>query len=502
MTINVTNVAKNSLKFTSVQIIAALISLPVSIYIATILVPAEYGVYGFLGLWLMYAGLISPGITSAGYREVPVLLGQGDDAKALRIQNISITSEILYSLLPFLVIFGASFFYTDSTIRFGLIIMAVSFGVGRLVGYWSGVNILRQNFNAAVKGRLIVGIATPLLMLALINWLKVYALLIAPIGAAVIVAIYFWRKAPINFHFIFDRKETFRLVKVGVILQAGTLVIWGFRLADRTIIASALPSEQLGLYIYAMGFIMMALAALEDFGSVLQPILYKEAGKAGSIYEGFKDTKRIAIYIALGAAILIPLAQLGFSLMISLVTPKYVDSIPIFYVLSYNLYLFSLVIIPTQVLYSSLVNKQNLFLLIYSIGLVLNIALCILVVRLGYGVVGVAWVTVGAQGLVSFISYFFIKSYLFKDTKEFIKFLVRLLVPFLITIPFYFLHDSLDFMTLGAKKFFGISLAAQVIIWGLVIGIYYREYFSITNIKALIKDIKLPARNKLPRNER
>lgn len=110
MAISIINIAKISLKFTSVQVISAFISVPVSIYVATILVPEEYGVYGFLGLWSMYSTLITLGLLTAGYREVPVLLGKGEEKEALRIQNITITSDMLYSILPCVVILGASFF--------------------------------------------------------------------------------------------------------------------------------------------------------------------------------------------------------------------------------------------------------------------------------------------------------------------------------------------------------------------------------------------------------
>jgi O-antigen/teichoic acid export membrane protein len=340
MAISIINTAKNSLKFTSVQIISALITIPVNIYIATVLVPEEYGNYGFLVLWLTYATLIGPGITVAGYREVPVLLGKGEDEQALRIQNISITSDLLYSILPFLVLLVASFFYTEDVLRVGLVIIAVSYAISHVAGYWSGVSFMRQNFNVAATGRLIIGVATPLIMLACVNWLNVYALLIAPIGAAAIAWLYYWRKGPIHFRFTFDRSETLRLIKTGIVLQGVTLVLWGFRLADRTIIASMLPTDQLGLYVYAMGFVMMALLALEDFGNVLQPILYKEAGKAKSIYEGFKDTKRISVYMALASALLIPLCQLVFFLVVTVITKNYAGSIPIFYVLSYSIFLF------------------------------------------------------------------------------------------------------------------------------------------------------------------
>lgn len=491
MAISITNIARNSLKFTSVNLLAALISMPVTIYVATKLVPEEYGVYGFLGLWLTYAGLIGPGIVGAGQREMPVLLGRGKEREALEIQNVSLSAEILYTIIPFVVIIGASFFYSSTILKLGLIIIAASYVAIRLANFWSGMNFIRGKFNPVVKGNLILAILTPLAILAGVNWLGVYALLIAPLIANVVVWVYYLKKGAINYHFKFDRSEIVKLVKVGVVLSALNFVFWAFRLADRTIIAAMLPLEQLGLYVFAMQFIMVMLQIPTDFGNVLQPILWREAGKAGSIYEGFKDTSRIAIYLALGTAVLIPIGQLGFYLVVSLITTKYIGSIPIFYVLSYNLYLAAMAIIPALILNSSIVNKQKISLYCFSIGLALNIIFGILVVKLGHGVVGVAWVTICTQGLVTFILYRFIKDYIFRDAKEFVRFQVRILFPFLITIPFYFFHNYLNLVTSNLWTFAGISLATQVILWSLVIGIFYRDYLSISDIKALVREIRI-----------
>jgi O-antigen/teichoic acid export membrane protein len=491
MAISITNIARNSLKFTSVNFLAALIYMPVTIYAATILVPEEYGIYGFLGLWLMYASLIGPGIAAAGQREMPVLLGRGKEREALEIQNISLSAEILYTIIPFVVIIAASFFYSSTVFKHGLIIIAVSYVASRLASFWSGTNFIREKFNPVVKGNLIVAILTPLAILAGVNWLGVYALLIASLISNVVVWVYYLKKGAINYHFKFDRSETVKLVKVGVVLQALGFLFWAFRLADRTIIAAMLPLEQLGLYVFAMQFIMVMLQIPTDFGNVLTPILWREAGKAGSIFEGFKDTRRIAIYLALGTAVLIPIAQLGFYLVVSLITTKYIGSIPIFCVLSYNLYLASMGIVPALILNSSIVNKQKISLYCYSIGLALNIILGILVVKLGYGVVGVAWVTICTQGLVTFILYHFIKGYIFRDVKEFVRFQVRILFLFLITIPFYFLHNYLNLVTSNLWTFAGISLATQVIVWSLVIGVFYRDYLSISDIKAVMREIRI-----------
>ena len=497
MAISVIDIAKNSLKFSSASLLGALVLLPVNIYVATILLPEEYGVYGFLGLWLIYANLIRPGFTISGYREIPVLLGKGEENEALRIQNITVTSDMLYSMLPFVVILGASFFFSEPILKIGLIITAISYGATHFVRYWVGINFLRQNFNVVAKGRLIAAIVPALVIVASVYWLKVYALIIAPIFLAIILGLYYWRKGPINFRFTLDWKETVRLAKIGVVLQAGALVFWAFRLADRTVIASTLPLEQLGLYTFAIGFIMTILTIPTDFTNVLHPILYKELGRASSAFEGFKDTKRIAVYLALGVAILIPISQLGFYLIVSLITTKYIGSIPIFYVLSYNLYLASIMVVANLILISSVVNKQKISLLVHAIGLALNIIFDLLVIKLGYGVVGIAWVTICTQGLVTVTLYYLAKSYMFRNTMDYFRFQIAISVPFLVTIPFYFFHNYLNLVTSSFWAFAGISLVAQVILWSMVIGIFYRGYLSINDVKMIMKEISVAIRSRL-----
>lgn len=488
MAISIINVVRNSLKFSTVNLLATVVGIPVGVYVATVVTPVEYGAYGFLGLWLTYAALVRPGLTISGYREIPVLIGKGKEEDALRVQNISITSDMLYTMLLFLIILGASFFFSEPLLKYGLVLTAVSCGVVQLVNYWIGINFLRQNFNIVVKGRLIATIVSSLVIIASVYWLKVYALLIAPIVVAIFSGIYYWKWGAINFCFTFDWKETVRLTKIGIILQAGAFAFWGFRLADRTIIASTLPLEQMGLYTFAIGLVTMILLIPNDFTNVLQPIIYKELGKSPTALEGLKDTKRIAIYMALGIAILIPVTQVGFYLIVSLITTKYIGSIPIFYVLSYNLYLASVVTVANIILDSSVVNKQRIALFVYIIGLALNIIFDLLAVRWGYGVIGIAWVTICTQGLVTFIVYYFARNYMCLNKADYFKFQIAILIPFLATVPFYFFHNYLGLAASNVWTFASISLGTQVVLWSLVIGIFYRDYLSIGNIRTIIKE--------------
>jgi O-antigen/teichoic acid export membrane protein len=495
MTISITNVAKNSLKISAVQTIGAVVALLATMYVATIVLPDEYGIYGFLLLWLTYAGLITPGIINAGNREMPGLLGKGETTAATRIQNVSLTPELIWSLIPFAVILVSAFFFTDYTYRTGLIIVAFSYLSLRLTTFWATYNVTREKFNTVAIAYLIQGVAVPALTLLLVTWLKVYALLLSPLAISIVVWLYYLKKGPINYRFQFDWQEITRLLKIGIILQAGGLVFYAYRLMDRTIIAAMLSQEQLGLYTFASGFIMVALAIPTSFTSVLQPILWRHAEKAKNAVEGFKDAKRIAVYLAFGTAMLIPLMQVAYYLVVELITKKYVGSIPAFNVLSYNICLMAIVLIPNLVLNSAIVNKQKIILILYIIGLAINIALNILVIKLGYGIVGVAWVMIGSQFLVSLATLYLARRYMFGDRMEYFRLQVKILLPFIVSLGFFFLHRYLE-SAFGLRGFTGISLAAQVVVWGLLIGGFYREYLSFKDIKALFKEISGVKREK------
>jgi O-antigen/teichoic acid export membrane protein len=397
------NIFRQSVKFNVVNLSSKIIAFPTSIIIAMILVPEEYGVIGFVGLWGMYASLISPGMDSAALREVPYLLGKGEEERALHIQNVAITGKFIYTFLPFIVILGASVFFYTGLIRVCLILTAIGYIISSNTRYWTQFNHVRQRFNNVAIGNLITGITVPLVTLSLIFWLKLYAVLIAPIIGALFVFIYYKRKAGIDAHFEFDRSELARLIKIGLPLALLTLIYWGYRMADRTMVAGFLPLREMGLYTFAIGMVTIALTFFADFGSVLQPVLWSSLGQARSHIERFKPLCRIAVYLSIAAAASIGICQIGFYLLVHLLTTNYIDSISVFNVLAFNIFLMGITMVPNLVLNSSVVNKQTLSTKIWSIGLVLNIILDYVVIVNGFGIVGVSWVTVGTQGLVTLI---------------------------------------------------------------------------------------------------
>jgi len=480
--VTVKGILRYSVKFNVANLIAKALSFIMTIVIAIVLIPEDYGVLGFVGLWSMYAGLAGPGMDSAAAREMPFLLGKGEEERALHIQNVAITGKILYNLIPFLIILSASFFYSNELVRVGLIITAISYIVTANTKHWIDFNYARQRFNKVVIGNFIAGIATPVLTMALIFWLKIYAVLIVPIISALLAFIYYIRRAGIGYHFELNRRETLGLMKIGIPLVLLNFVYWSYRIADKTMIAAYLPLRELGIYSYAVTFIMFAISLFSDFGSVLQPTLWASLGKADDLVEGFAPMRRIAVYMSVISAISIGIFQFGFFLLAHFITTRYLESIAVFNVLAFNIFLTSMAIVPNLILNSSVVNKQTLNTVIWSIGLILNIILYYVVIVMGFGIVGVAWAAIVIQTIVTLVLFFIIRQYILPDKKELGRFVVKIYLPFLVSFLLYLVSVYLKSQIQSVYLYLGGLFMLFVIVWPVVIRLFYHDYFTKENI--------------------
>jgi O-antigen/teichoic acid export membrane protein len=185
-------------------------------------------------------------------------------------------------------------------------------------------------------------------------------------------------------------------------------------MTDRTIIASFLSLRDLGLFTFSMMFVMFGMNFLADFGRVLEPILWEHSGKVKNTKDSFNNTKRMAIYMALVTAMIIPLVQVGYNLTVKLILPKYIESIPLFFILSNMLYLASMATVPNIILNSVVVNKQFFVTSINAIGAGINIILDLFIIYVGYGIEAIALVTVVSQGMATSVLYFLAAETLFE----------------------------------------------------------------------------------------
>ncbi len=466
-------------RFGLLTLISKLIAVPKEIIVAGILNPEAYGIIGIVVLWQSYTGFVSLGIGSAASREVPYLVGGGETDKATKIQNVGITSDLPTRTIPFLILLIAAFLYEDLVFRIGLMLAAITVVVAGFSGNIDNMSFVKQQYNLVFRGRFINEISKAVIVLLLIFSLQIYAVFIATTLSAIITLLFYLKYNKIDFKFEFDWSETRRLIKPGIAFALLALIYNSFRLVDRTVGAYYLSLSDLGMYVFAFNFAFFGIAFLKQSISALSPTLYEEAGKEKDIYVVFSGLARMAIYWSLLAAMMIPFAQMVFYLMVNLIVTKYSQSIPIFYVLSLSFFLVTTYSFANTILVSPMVNRQNISVVLNLVALIMNAILNVAAIKMGYGMLGIAWGTIISQGMIMVIFFFFCKGYMFKKLQEFVSFLFKILVPLFVAISFIFVNLYLDSVYFAHWKVVFISFCLQLIVWMIFIFGFYRSYFPI-----------------------
>lgn len=405
---------RHSSKISGASLVGAALSLPAGIVVARILGPELLGTVGIVALWLQYAGWARPGLMAAAYREMPHLLGQGKEEAALRLQNVAMTFEGLAAIVPVAVMLAFAFWYRNPVLRFGLAVAALQF-VLQTANYFRGsVQWVFQRFGIVARVTLGNRVAAPLLSLGGVTAAGAYGQLVAPAVLEGLTAGYYAvATPPLRFRPTWDRREALRMLRIGIPLSLLTLLYWSFRIADRTMVASWLPLAQLGFFTFGLNYIALAIQFVADFTNVLQPGLYAELGRLGSVAPLRDQISRLAVLILAITCIGTNLAQAGFGAFVLWLVPKFEPSIRNFEVLAFNLACGTAPILPALLLYSSVLNRQNLMVVVQAAALAVNVGIGYLAFREGWGLPGIALSSVIAQLSLSAAYYAFAHEHLF-----------------------------------------------------------------------------------------
>ena len=210
MGINTIDILKQSSKFTAINIVGKLFTIPRQIIIALVLGPTELGIVGYIMLWVMYANWIKTGAAATLPRELPGLLKTNQHEKALNSQYIAWSADFCLVFIVFIGLIIAAFFQSSTLLRNLLLIGAFHFGVQKVTGYLHSMNWIRLRFSKLAKIQLYITIVPTVLTLLLIYWLKIYTLLLVPLISGIINIILLLRIRGVGFEFRFDRIELFQ----------------------------------------------------------------------------------------------------------------------------------------------------------------------------------------------------------------------------------------------------------------------------------------------------
>ena len=403
--------AGSTISLSASRIYGAAIAGVQGIYIARLLGPQLFGVFNLIYLIGWYISLVQPGARDVAYRDIPFYRGRKDPDREKLTRDVSISCELLWRGFCSLALAIAALFLKDSLLRVGLVVWAGSMFVARVCELYSVLSTAEQDFVFVSWVNAIKLTLTFATILLTIRWLSLYGALLGPAVGGAFAIYLFARRHPLAFSFSLDRPQLRRMLRFGLPLALLTFVYWLYASADRSIIALVLPRIELGYYA-AAAFIVQFLTQLPaDFITVLQPHLYRELGKDNQL----ADAKALVVGTTRAYAYLSPLAILLLWIwlppIVHWLLPKYDPALPVVQILSLNVFFASALAVPYTMLYSPGINRQTLCAGVWGGSALLTAGVGYLLLRLGYGINGVAIATVLGQSAAAAAFFYFTRAY-------------------------------------------------------------------------------------------
>jgi O-antigen/teichoic acid export membrane protein len=477
-------IIKNSIKLNSVSFLSAVIGFFVNIGIANALGPKQFGMASFVLLFLQYAGFVRLGFIYAGYREWIAERKKGNEPNAIKIQNIAITDEFLLSFLISILLFFAGFYFTDRFYRIGFQLASFILLLAAVDRIQGTVHISFERFNFTSRNRFIVAAIGPILSLLLVFHIGPYALLISPIIViSISIIIWFLFSPSIFYKPAWHSTITKELLLVGLPMGLSALVFTAFRMADRTVVALSLPSESLGYFSFASAIILAIALFINDFATVLNPVIWNELSLNGLTNKIASDIRRVCLYTILIIGLIINTIQAIINLPILNFVPKYVNSLPLISILAFNLISFQLMVIPDVILQSKMIQRQWDLFKLYTFGIILLLGGGLILVKNGWGLYGMAYVCVFIQGTIAFLGNIFIDKYLLHNKTERLIYYTKLALMISVIIIVYILLEKMNSVFVS-NMFLGTSLnfLLVLIVWGSLIFMKSRGHNILSSV--------------------
>ncbi|HXQ24451.1 MAG TPA: oligosaccharide flippase family protein [Candidatus Acidoferrales bacterium] len=491
---NPLHILRSSSKLSAASLVGMVLSFAVSLMTGRILGPENVGVLALVGVWTFYTQLVRPGFLAAATRDMPHLIGRGELDEARRIQNIGMTGELAFVLLPFSIVFVAGFFYDTPLVRSAMWVAAVASAATTLQGMLSSTFAAYQRFDVLTRIRFVMSMVSPIGILLTLRWLGVFSPLVMPAvtGMAVLAIVWYYRDV-IQYRPAWDWATGLDLMKVGLPLVALTFVGWAYFMSDRpALLAAGVSLTTLGYYSFASNLVRGMGQMTWDFTAVFQPMLYQEMGRQGSARGVSQNLLRVWVpYTAAGCAVT-TFGQAGFGALVDWVAPKFAPSVPVFEMLVFILVFQNSSQLPNLLLNSKAINRQNFNVLLWTGGLALNVAVLYAVAHAGYSLFAVATASMSVDLVIALVGYACIHGYLFASLEAAIPFYGWMSGVALVSVGLYLVFQCGPFVYVAGGTVWTpllLRTLTAAVVWsgvGLAMWQWWRPGEAVTAVAAAV----------------
>ena len=346
--------------FTSGNFVVAMVGVISSLLYGRWIDPQVLGEFNKYRILTGYLGFGVFFVDAAFQRHFPYFLGQGDSARAKEIASIA---KWWYVLLVWLgmFIFGGlavkALLEKDMHALLGWLVQipiytVATYGLYLKILYRSNDDFLKLN-----KNMLIVA-GSGLLVLPLVYFFQYTGLAIRAFISNSVNVITHWANAPFMIKAKFDKKGLIDLAKVSLPLQIPVYLDVAFLKASISLmILNYLGEKELGIYgmaIMMQGFLLVFSGSLNQIFTTKIMLKY---GKNNDIKKTFRYIIKPTLLATGVGFIIVIVANIAIEPAVSMLIPKYIDSIVVFRILAFEM-VFALVHSPFKLFVSALMYKE------------------------------------------------------------------------------------------------------------------------------------------------
>lgn len=447
-------IVKDSAVYSIATLVSQFIGIFTSIAMRRFLTPEMMGIWTTLLVVLNYSLFAELGIFTAIAVKIPYLKGKNASVEIQKMRDIAFTFGIAVSLFVIIVLFAGSFMLSRSMPDYVILgIRIVAFTIAATFFYNLYVVMLRadKNFFLLSKSIVVNSLAMLVFTAVLTYFFKLKGIYFATLFATVVSLAYIKFNTGYNLKLCFDMHLASSLSRIGIpILIAGITHVMLLSV-DKIMIIKMLGAEKLGFYSIAILTLTYAHNFPKLFTIVLFPTMQEEFGRNDSKERALEYVKQPILLMAYIFPAILALAYFGIPILVHYVLPKYIMGIDSMKMLLCGCFFISFV--PLMHNFIITINKQMILIPMTAAAILFGVAMNYGAIKLGYGIMGVAFGTSVAYFLCFLMMFIYVLAHCEKwsaITKSFFHICVPFVysVIILIALERFIKMDSIVFGTI------------------------------------------------------
>ncbi|MGD8787126.1 MAG: oligosaccharide flippase family protein [Phycisphaerales bacterium] len=389
-------------------------------FVAKYLGPSDFGLLKAAQLIVMLNKFGNLGFKSAATREVGHFKGARQLERADRAKSAAYSGEFLLASLFFLIGVCSSLFFESFMLVAVILLASGQLFISKILGIYNTEAVIEKKIFLYSNILFWPGLISSLAIIAVVPFLKIYAVLGISILATLISCMIYKKTIGTNVKFDvynIDKTELIRLLRIGFPLTLASLAYGSYRYSERILVGSLLGLEALGFYSLAM-MPMDCMLNLLLLPVKVRKVNINELLGQNKLQDVHKMVIKETIAIFTLALISIPLLWFAVDILISLLLSGYTEAILASKILLLALPFRAISGYFNTVLVSSVVNKQILLAPMQFISVTVFV-LSVLVLRYfdmasltSIAIADVAGYAVVHLGSIAFYKKYFMNVYL------------------------------------------------------------------------------------------